>query len=168
MANGYTADDVFEIAVQIERNGGAFYRRAAELSADADAKVMLADLAVMEDGHVTVFTAMREKLHKENPEWLSRAFAASSDDDPALYLQAAAKGRVFDFESEPAAQLTASHSLKDVLSIAVGLEKESVVFYVGIRDVVPDNRGKEQMDGIIREEMGHIALLSNRLKELGA
>ncbi len=168
MAEGYTADDVFEIAVQIERNGGAFYRRAAELSGDDDAKAMLTDLAVMEDGHVEVFTAMREDLKKENPEWLSRAFAASSEDDPALYLQAAAAGQVFDFNAEPAAVLSESTSLAEVLTIAVGLEKESVVFYTGIKDAVPGNRGREQMDAVIREEMGHIALLSNRLRELGA
>jgi rubrerythrin len=52
------------------------------------------------------------------------------------------------------------------LRIAIGLEKDSVVFYVAIRDAVPQSLGKEKVEGIIKEEMDHIILLSRMLSSL--
>ena len=161
------AEEILEIACDIERNGAAFYRRAGELADSDEARSMLNELAEMEDEHERAFQAMTEALRGENPEWLSKQFEASSPDDPELYLHAAAQGHVFDLDVEPAAQLTASHSLKDVLQIAIGLEKDSVVFYTSLKDAVPDNQGKAKIDDIIREEVQHIALLSRRAAELG-
>ena len=58
----FNADEIFEMAEQIERNGAKFYREAAEKSSDADIKKMLQDLAAMEDGHQLTFSQMRKEL----------------------------------------------------------------------------------------------------------
>ena len=57
-------------------------------------------------------------------------------------------------------------SEEEILKIAIGLEKESIVFYVGIKDIVPKSLGKDKIDAIIREEMSHVVLLSDQLKNL--
>ena len=46
MSYDFNADDVFEMAEQIERNGAVFYRQAAADIKDPDAKHFLSDLAV--------------------------------------------------------------------------------------------------------------------------
>ena len=47
------------------------------------------------------------------------------------------------------------------------LEKESIVFYLGLRDLVPAKLGKDKVERILREEMSHVALLRGQLAALG-
>jgi rubrerythrin len=51
MSNEFNADDIFEMAEQIERNGAAFYREAATKTDDPATKEMMLEFATMEDGH---------------------------------------------------------------------------------------------------------------------
>jgi rubrerythrin len=46
------------------------------------------------------------------------------------------------------------------------MEKDSIVFYVGIKDLVPEKLGKNKIDNIIDEEKKHILLLANELAAL--
>jgi rubrerythrin len=50
-----------------------------------------------------------------------------------------------------------------VLNTAIGLEKESVLFYLGLKDMVAEQYGRERIDDIIREERRHIAQLTSLL-----
>lgn len=45
-------------------------------------------------------------------------------------------------------------------------EKDSIVFYLGMKDVVPAHLGTQKPDDIIGEEMGHMGLLSKELIDL--
>ena len=56
--------------------------------------------------------------------------------------------------------------MEEILKTAITAEKDSIVFYLGMKDVVPTHLGKEKLDDIIKEEMGHISLLSKELLEL--
>jgi len=56
--------------------------------------------------------------------------------------------------------------MEEVLTTAIGLEKESVLFYLGIKDIVSPEYGLERIDDIIREERGHIAQLNGLLGKL--
>ena len=48
MSDLFNAEEVLEIACQIERNGAGYYRQAAERVSDPAARQMLLDLAAME------------------------------------------------------------------------------------------------------------------------
>ncbi len=154
-----SADEVFEMACQIERDGAEFYRRARNKAPDPWAAEMLAGLADMEVEHEKTFASMRAEFAKGGP-------LAADDEQAAQYLRALARGRVFSGKPQAAEALAADRSLADVLHTAIGLEKDSIVFYVGIRDAVPDARGKERIDAIVREEMAHIATLNEALGKL--
>ena len=54
-------------------------------------------------------------------------------------------------------------SMKEILKSAIEAEKDSIVFYLGMKDVVPESLGKSRIDHIIKEEMGHIRSLSKEL-----
>jgi len=56
--------------------------------------------------------------------------------------------------------------MEDILQKAIGMEKDSIVFYLGIKELVPERLGKGRIDAIIREEMNHITSLSKRLAAL--
>ena len=47
MAYVFNADEILEMAIQIEENGAAFYRKAAELQEDASDQDFLQRLAVI-------------------------------------------------------------------------------------------------------------------------
>jgi len=62
--------------------------------------------------------------------------------------------------------LQGKEKAEDILQTAIGLEKDSVVFYLGMKDAIPQRLGRSKIDGIIKEEMGHIATLSRELETL--
>jgi rubrerythrin len=155
MSYDFNADDVFEMAEQMERNGGKFYRMAAENTEDSANKKFLLELAAMEDQHEKTFHAIRSELSGQ--EKASTVF--DPEGEAALYLRALADTRVF-FEKE----IDVS-SMKKILKAAIEAEKDSIVFYLGMKEAVPDNLGKGRLDHIIKEEMGHVQLLSKKLVE---
>ena len=57
------------------------------------------------------------------------------------------------------------NSLEEIFKSALSAEKDSIVFYLGMKDVVPSHLGKDKLDGIIKEEMSHIRLISDKLLE---
>ena len=65
--------------------------------------------------------------------------------------------------TEPSFIPSENEILEEILKFAIGAEKESIIFYLGMKDAVPGNLGKHRLDAIIKEEMGHIRMLSNKL-----
>jgi rubrerythrin len=156
MMYDFNADDIFEIAEQLERNGAAFYRTAAEAVSDVSAKEFLLKLAQMEDDHEKTFARIRFQLTSDEKN--STVF--DPEGASAGYLRVLADTRVF-FEKE-----IDTTSITTILMDAITAEKDSIVFYLGMRDMVPEDKGRDRMDEIIREEMGHIHLLSTKLSAL--
>jgi rubrerythrin len=152
----FNADDIFEIAEKLERNGAKFYRTAAESVSDQTAKDFLLKLADMEDDHEKTFANMRSALTADE----KTATVFDPNDEAVGYLQALADTRVF-FEKEVDVS-----SMEAILKDAITAEKDSIVFYLGMRDAVPEDKGRGRLDAIIKEEMSHIQLLSKELKVL--
>jgi rubrerythrin len=153
MSIDFNADEVFEIAEQIERNGAKFYRTAAENIDEPENKKFLLDLAIMEDEHEQTFKQMRSDLTRD--EKVMTTFDPNGESE--AYLKSLADTRVF-YEKD-----IDTTSLKEIYKNAITAEKDSIVFYLGMKEVVPDHLGKQKLDGIIKEEMGHIKLLSKKL-----
>ena len=63
-------------------------------------------------------------------------------------------------------KLTGSETIKDILEIALNSEKESVVFYFGLKGLVPVKAGRDKVEAIIMEELNHITTLLTRLTAL--
>lgn len=162
MAIIFSADEVLQMAEQIERNGARFYRHAAEMPFDERTRNTLLDLAAWEERHEETFATMRTQLPEE-----ARAPAAfDPHHELPLYLQAMADRRVFDLDGDLVARLSGSETMREILEVALGFEKDSVVFYVGMKDLVPEEVGGVHLEAIIKEEMSHIGILGGRLAEV--
>ncbi|MFC1795127.1 ferritin family protein [Planctomycetota bacterium] len=160
MVMPFNADEVFEMAEQIERNGGKFYRAAAEkFPAVRD---LLLTLAAMEDKHEQTFADMRAAL--SGKELQETVF--DPDGQAQMYLRVMADGHVFDVKSDPAELLATKNTPEDVLKMAIGLERDSIAFYVGLKEAVSNKAGKDKVEDIIKEEMGHIVTLNQKLQDL--
>jgi len=158
MAYDFSADEIFVMAEQLERNGAKFYRDSAKKVEDPDFRKLLNDLAQMEIEHEKTFIALRAEITEKEKE--SSVF--DPEGEAGLYLRALADSRVF-FEKEMDVI-----SLEEILKAAITAEKDSIVFYLGMKDAVPENLGKGRIETIIREEMGHIKFLSSKLVSLNA
>ncbi len=166
MTQPFNADEIFEIAEQIERNGAKFYRRAAGFALGDKARELLLALAEMEDRHEKVFAVMRADIRKKHPDWSADLNDPQGGNEATLYLRAVAEGRVFDLQTDPSTTLSGQETLDSILKTAIGLEKDSIVFYLGIKDAVPAALGADKIDQIIREEMTHITILNRELAAL--
>lgn len=162
MSVSFNADEVFAMAEELELNGAKFYRKAAGQFKDNDKAKLLENLAVMEDGHLATFQEMRRRLKDEEKETTT----FDPDNEVGLYLRAMADGYVFDTTSNPCDFLTGKETMDEILKKAIGCETDSVIFYLGIKELVSDKGGKDKVESIIREEMGHIGILSKQLAEL--
>lgn len=155
----FNADEIFEIAEQIERNGAMFYRKAAE-PAEGGNRDLLLQLAAMEEDHRETFAAMRAGLTEAD----KRSITPNPGNQALLYLQAMAYGKVFS--ADPSEGMTGTEPMEEILNTAIDLEKDSIVFYEGLKAVVPATAGKERVEAIIDQELGHIVDLTKQLEVL--
>ncbi len=162
MSIPFNADEILQMAEQIERNGARFYRRAALDTTDSGTRQVLNDLAAMEDEHEKVFSAMRADLSQEERE----PTVGDPYGESVLYLRGMADGGVFDVKADPDEWLKGKETMEEVLKTAIALEKDSIVFYLGLKDVVPERLGRQRVDDIIRQEMSHIAMLAKEVASL--
>jgi len=158
----FNASEIFEMAEEIERNGAKFYRQAAANSPDKETKQMLLNMAAMEDGHLKIFEEMRKQLSKQEKEWA----IFDPDNQSVMYLQAMADGRGYEGKITPGKELTGSETTREIIEIALNSEKESVLFYFGLKDMVPVRAGRDKVETIIKEELSHITTLLKQLKTL--
>jgi len=154
------ADEIFETAEQIERNGANFYRAAAEKFSVV--RQVLLDLAAQEDEHLKTFQAMRAQLtsKQQQPD------VFDPDGQAQMYLRAMADGHIFDIKADPTEKLASKRKPEDILKMALGIERDSIAYYVGLKEYVPVRAGKDKVEDIIRQEMKHIAVLNEKLAAL--
>jgi rubrerythrin len=88
------------------------------------------------------------------------------DNEVGLYLQAFANTAVFKPDENPCARLGDHPAYRDILMAAIGVEKDSIVFYVGMKELVPGSLGRPQVDQVLREEMSHLTTLNRQLAKL--
>ena len=162
MAIVFNADEIFEMAIRIENNGAAFYRKAAGLQSDTKNQKFLESLANMEDQHQKTFTELRTTLTEK--EKTPKVF--DPHDEVSRYLGAMADTMGGEGSPSVADSLTGDETLEDILRTAVGLEKDAILFYLGIKDLIPSQSGQDRIDEIIRQERRHVAQLSNLLEKL--
>lgn len=157
MAEIFSAKEIFEMAEQIERNGARFYRESAPKMQPSVSK-LFQKLAQMENDHERFFISMRSRLSHE--------LEFDPDGEVARYLHGFVESEIFDLKGNYNAAVNALKSERDALNFALAIEKETVAFYTGIRELVPESLGKADIEHIIREEMMHIAYIRSEIAKL--
>lgn len=160
MVHIFNADEVYEMGVEIEKNGKAFYETAAKKAGDTDLKGFYLDLAGWENKHIALFEELKSKLEEEETE--DTVF--DPDNQKHLYLKAAADTHIFRKKLNISNIVTGCKNPKDIFTIAIQFEKDSVVFYNTMMILVPENLGKDTIQRLIDEELNHIAILNERMK----
>jgi rubrerythrin len=159
----FNAREIFDIGVQIETNGKAFYEAAAKKTAETATREFFLELAAWEATHITLFNELRDAL----PKGAGNVPVFDPNDEAALYLQATADSHVFVKNRDMVGLVAGCKGPLDILDVAMTFEKDSVVFYTTMKKVVAKNLGQDKVDRLIDEEIKHISLLVQRRARLG-
>jgi rubrerythrin len=157
----FNAFELFEIAEKIERNGVKFYRRSAEIFDEPNIQKIFLELANWEAKHIEVFETMRKQLSEQSSEM--RTF--KPENNMLIDAGSMAGLAVFGIKPDPANELDGNENIVDVLRKAIEKEKNSIIYYTGLKAFIPLRQGREKIDDIIKEEMHHVNILGQSLQE---
>ncbi len=163
MALGFNAREVFDIGVQIEVNGKAFYEAAAKKVADAKNRAFFQDLAAWEARHIQLFSEMRDRL----PASAGPGDIFDPEGEAAMYLKATADSHVFVINRDVVALVAGCRGPAEIVDLAITFEKDSVVYYTSMKQAVSPKLGQDKIDRLIAEEIKHIGMLARRKVDLG-
>lgn len=162
MSISFNADEVFEMAEEIERQGAKFYNEASKMAPTEEMKKFFLELSGMEAKHLKIFADMRKQLSEDE----KTTTTYDPDNEAALYLKTMADAKGWEGRISPTQKFTGEESMKEVIEIALNAEKESVVFYYGLKSMVSEGAGRDKIEQIILEELSHIRTLLQYLKDL--
>ncbi len=115
----YTIADIYNIAIQIERNGEAEYRQAAQQTTDAEMKKLYLDMARQEAEHAVWFTRLLEKTpdRQINEDEL--------DELGAELLQNIIKEARFPIDGKGLDEID---NMQEALMFSIALEEDTITF----------------------------------------
>jgi rubrerythrin len=147
-----------KIAQNMERNGLAFYQKAAAKAKDQATADVFNQLAEDEKEHLAHFEELEEKLQSER-----RTGSGYSDDpDLAAYIDRLLKTQVFGDASDVARLAEQSESDYESLAVGMRAERDAITFYQEMLDFVDSKVAQEAFTHILQEERKHLQLLGDR------
>jgi len=160
MAITFNADEILQIAIEIEHNGQAFYKRASEIVDDPDAQAMFLKLSEWEAVHAETFSRLKERFSGRHAE-LS---ILDPNHEAVKYLQAIADGKIFKTSVPVESMTPVGMTVCDVLWDALDREKDTVIFYVAFKAVVIDGEDRDALERIILEEIEHVRYITEEME----
>jgi len=147
-----SGDELVNLAIDIERRGIAFYDIMARTAENDATREAFRYLVEMEREHVRTFQSLLSDAGKSRP---SKDRAQGN----VIYLQALADSAVFT--EDMATGETAAQVASDIgaLELSISAEKDSILFYYELRDILTEPLGNE-ISKIIDEEKTHLSQLS--------
>lgn len=147
------------IAVEMERRGEDFYRRAAKVSRGREMVALLNALAEEERLHGREFQRLQDLACAR------KGAMEAYDDETSAYLSAIAAEIVFP-GGLMALRQEGFESPRPVLAAAIASEKDSILFYTELAACARDAEARATFEEIARQERGHLARLLGRLAAL--
>ena len=147
----FSMREVFDLAIQIEKNGEQYYREAIKKSSNPSLNSLLEWLADEEEKHRSWFSERKETLETEGND-LELAEMSGS------ILQGILGDQSFSLKE---ADLSKIDSMEALIQLAIEFEKDSILFYEMIGSFIKDSGTSEKLNEIIAEENRHIELLED-------
>lgn len=151
MGNIFSGSEVVEIGIQIEKNGRDYYNTLMAQSKDEKARELFKFLAGEEEKHILAFQKVLSAVQKYEPQGLD-------SDDYYAYMNDLASEHVFTQKDKGVAVAKAIKSDKEGIEKAIKFEEDSIVFYEGVKKIVPDY-DLEVVENLIGQEQNHLKQL---------
>ena len=147
--------EITKIAMDMEKEGQAFYRKAAALTTDEKLSSMFILLAEQEKRHLELFFDLHKTFSEKNginDEYIY-------DENVSLYMKALVENKVFK-EAE-LTRIKNMDSMKDALGLGINSEKNSILFYTEIIRNTKSTEVLGVLSLILAEEKKHLVDLTN-------
>jgi rubrerythrin len=154
------ASEILEIAISIERRGIAFYDVMAKSVQNDETRNVFQQLVQMEQYHVKIFQDMLDEADKYEPTQVN-----SKEYD--AYIQALGENAIFTDDMITSEMATKVESDIETLELAISAEKDAILFYYEMKEVLPQ-RVHPSVNRIITEEKSHLRQLSELKKNSAA
>jgi rubrerythrin len=155
----FTGGELINIAVGIEKRGVAFYDAMAESASNATAKEVFKNLADMEREHIQIFQGMLDEVDKyQIPETYAEEYAD--------YFQALVNSALFT-DDTMARQMAMQVDDIQAMELAIGAEKDSILFYSEMKDIMP-KPAQPTVNKVIQEEKSHLRDLSELKRKMAS
>jgi rubrerythrin len=148
----FSGSELLEVALGIEKNGAAFYQALASKTKDKSTRAIYKHLADEEIKHQKIFQGMLDAVGKYQPP-------EGYTEEYALYLKSLVDSSVFTNVSQAQQKAAKVSSEAQALDIGIQAEKDSILFYTEMKNLVkPADR--QLVLNIIDEEQSHLSQLS--------
>jgi rubrerythrin len=154
MPNTFSADELFQIAMELEEMGQLFYEALAASAGDVHMVDLFHRLVAQEAEHYRKFKRLREEYAGRRKELTleEREFA-----------QKLLNSRVIP-NSEEARRMARSANASKALDLAIEMEENSIAFYRELTGGV-EPKDRDTLRQIIQEEQAHVVTLRNAKKQ---
>ena len=153
----FAISEIYDLAIQIEKNGEAFYRDALKKFPHPGLNTLLQWLAEEEIEHQKWFTQKKEAL--KNP-----SESVDLEDIGGKILENILGDQTFSLKE---ADLSKIGGVDALLDLAIEFEKDTIVFFEMIRVLIDDNETLGQLNEIIEQENNHVQTLQEHAKNWG-
>ena len=158
MSIAFSGSELVNIAIGIERRGVIFYDTMVKSTKNVTARAVFQNLADVEREHIKIFQNLLTEAEKyQIPENYAAEYAA--------YLQALVDNAVFTDDFITSELATNASSDIEALELAISAEKDSILFYYGMKEITPQS-AQSTVNKIIAEEKAHLRQLSELKKSL--
>lgn len=159
MGNIFAGSEIVEVGIQIEKNGRDFYNALAKQSKVKLAQDVFKYLEGEEEKHIAVFQKMLTSVQKYEP-------AESYQGEYLAYMKALASDSVFTQKDKGKEAAKKVKTDKEAVELGIGFEKDSIIFYEGMKKLIPDYDAKI-VEELISQEQGHLRQLAELKEAIG-
>jgi rubrerythrin len=146
----FSAAEVFDLAIQTEHNGQAFYNAAAAAATDAEVKDIMRHLANAEAEHEATFRRLRTGASTQRPE----SYRGEEED----YMGALLRTRVLPDEETALRVVRGMTEDTQALDFALAFEKDTILFMYEMRELL-EEPDRQKVAMLIGQEQMHVRLL---------
>ncbi len=151
MGNIFTGSEVVELGIQIEKNGRDFYNAVASITQNAKVREAFFFLSSEEEKHIAIFKQILDSTQKYEP-------APVYADDYAAYMKALAAEYIFTQKDKGKEIGKSVRNESEAIELGIKFEKDSIIFYGGIKKIIPEFDIKV-VDELIVQEQAHLLML---------
>ena len=149
----FTAQDILDIAIRLEKNGEKTYRDARLHISNEALKTLLAWIAQEEHDHACWFSELKKQLIQGEDHHLMAELSRALVEDVV-------QGQVFSLQEVDFATIDSPDKM---LRTFIGFEDDTIAFYEVLKTFIDETAIAAQLEQIILEEKKHMATFQEML-----
>lgn len=147
----FSARELLDIAIRLEKNGETVYRGAIKKLSDPNLSLLLEWMADEEARHASFFSRMQQQLTLEPPDPMVEEMGRNLLDNLLA-------GQNFSLED---VDLSRIEHINTMIATFIEFEKDTILFYQMLEAFIQDETALQELHAIIAEEKRHIEKLTS-------